>query len=95
MTTSEVAAAAQVHPATITRWVKQGVLPTPQIVNMGRWGRSTRFPLHAPDQARWVRKQLERGRTFAEIRMMLEAGAFSPSSNEDASAPSEGETSSS
>lgn len=81
MTTSEVAAAAQVHPATITRWVKQGLLPTPQIVNMGRWGRSTRFPLHAPEQARWVRKQLESGRTFAEIRSMLETGAFHPSSS--------------
>lgn len=84
VTTAEVAAAAQVHPATITRWVKQGLLPTPQIVNMGRWGRSTRFPLHAPEQARWVRTQLESGRTFAEIRSMLEAGAFPQSPSGDA-----------
>lgn len=75
-TTAELAAAAQVHPATITRWVKLELLPKPEIVNMGRWGRSTRYPLYAPEQARWVRAQLERGRTFTEIREMLQRGDF-------------------
>ncbi|HEY8378288.1 MAG TPA: MerR family transcriptional regulator [Nannocystis sp.] len=80
-TTAELAAAAQVHPATITRWVKLELLPKPEIVNMGRWGRSIRYPLSAVEQARWVRTQLERRRSFAEIREMLQRGDFKPSSS--------------
>lgn len=74
--TADLADAAEVHPATITRWVKQGLLPTPQIINRGRWGRSTRYPLAAIEQARWVRRQLEAGRTFDEIRELIERGGF-------------------
>lgn len=44
-----------------------------------RHGRSARWPLHAPEQAAWVRDRLEEGHTFEEIRAMLEAGEFKPS----------------
>lgn len=77
--TADLAQAAKVHPATITRWVKLGILPQPRLVNMGRWGRQTRFPKSAIDQAAWVRRQLESGRTFEEIRTSLAAGDFRPS----------------
>lgn len=68
--TEQIAAAAGVHPATITRWVRRWVLPEPQV------GRLTRWPPHAADQARWVKSKLEAGYTFAEIASMLERGEF-------------------
>ena len=79
--TEQVAAAAGVHPATITRWVRRGVLPEPQAVWGGRYGRLTRWPAHAPKQARWVKTKLEAGFTFAEIATMLARGEFLPTTS--------------
>jgi len=78
-TTEQVAAAAGVHETTVGRWLKLGLLPTPEVRNMGRRGRTTRWPLHAPEQARWVKAQLDAGFSFDEVRVALEAGEFVPS----------------
>ena len=79
-TTTEVAAAAGAHETTVGRWVKQGLLPTPTIINMGRRrGRTTRWPLHAPEQAAWVRARLDEGWTFPEVLEALARGEFKPS----------------
>lgn len=78
-TTEQVAAAAGVHETTVGRWLKLGLLPTPEVRNMGRRGRTTRWPLHAPEQARWVKAQLDAGFSFDEVRAALEAGEFVPS----------------
>lgn len=84
MTTEEVATAAGVAPATVRRWGRLGVLPPLQKISMGRRGTQTRWPLHAPEQARWVRSMLDTGHTFEEIRAALERGEFrSGSSDED------------
>ena len=80
-TTEQVAAAASVHETTIGRWLKQGLLPAPEVRNMGRRGRTTRWPLHAPEQARWVKTQLDAGFSFDEVRAALEAGEFVPSTS--------------
>ncbi len=77
-TTQQVAAAADVHETTIGRWLKLGLLPTPELRNMGRRGRTTRWPLHAPDQARWIKVKLDEGFSFAEVADMLAAGEFTP-----------------
>jgi len=78
-TTEQVAAAAGVHETTVGRWLKQGLLPTPELRNMGRRGRMTRWPLHAPAQARWVKSQLDAGFSFDEVRVALKAGEFAAS----------------
>ena len=75
-TTEEVAKAAGVHQTTVGRWLKLGLLPAPEVRNMGRRGRTTRWPLHAPEQARWVKTQLDAGFSFDEVRTSLEAGEF-------------------
>jgi DNA-binding transcriptional MerR regulator len=75
-TTAQVAAAAGIHQTTVGRWLKLGLLPTPEIRNMGRRGRTTRWPLHAPAQAQWVKARLDEGSSFAEIAAMLAAGEF-------------------
>lgn len=77
-TTGQVAAAASVHETTVGRWLKQGLLPAPEVRNMGRRGRTTRWPLYAPAQARWVKSQLDAGFSFDEVRAALAAGEFSP-----------------
>ena len=82
-TTEEIAAGVNVTPATIRRWARLGVLPPAQVVSMGRRGTNVRWPLHAPEQARWVLSKLEAGHTFAEIAAMLAAGEFRPSSSGD------------
>lgn len=84
VTTEQVAEAAGISPATVRRWGRLGVLPPQQVVFMGRRGRQSRWPLHTPEQARWVLELLERGRTFDEIRVMLAAGEFRPSSSGEA-----------
>jgi excisionase family DNA binding protein len=76
VTTDEVAAAAGVHPSTINRWVKQGLLPAPQVFYRGKRGKQSRWEAVAPAQARWVQGELEAGRTFDEIRARLAAGEF-------------------
>lgn len=80
VTTEKVAQAAGVHPSTISRWVNLGVLPKPQVIFRGKRGKQTRWPPHAPEQAAWVKAQLDGGATFEEIRSALERGEFKPSS---------------
>lgn len=63
-------------------WVKKGVLPPYETVYGGKRGRSARWALVAPAQARWVRDRLEEGHTFEEIKVMLAAGEFSPAVTE-------------
>lgn len=77
-TTAEVAAAAEITGAGVMLWVKKGVLPAYETVYGGKRGRSARWSLVAPAQAKWVRDRLEEGHTFEEIKAMLAAGEFSP-----------------
>jgi hypothetical protein len=35
--------------------------------------------VHAPAQAKWVREQLDAGRTISQVREALEGGAFKSS----------------
>lgn len=83
LTTEQIAAETGISAATIRRWGRLGVLPAPTIAFMGRRGRQSRWPLHTPEQARWVLDLLDRGRTFDEIRSALERGEFRTSSLED------------
>jgi hypothetical protein len=57
-------------------WVRRGVLPAYETVYGGKHGRSARWPLHAVEQAAWVRARLEEGHTFDEIKSMLSHGEF-------------------
>jgi DNA-binding transcriptional MerR regulator len=77
-TTAEVCDAGKIATSTAFLWAKRGVLPTPTTVAGGKRGRSSRWPLHAPEQARWVAGLLDAGFTFAEIAAMLERGEFKP-----------------
>lgn len=83
LTTPQVAEAAGVSKATILRWAELGVLPKPVVVHGGRRGRLARWPLHTPEQARWVLGQLEARLTWDEIRAALEAGRFVPPVSKD------------
>jgi hypothetical protein len=74
-TTEEIIEAAGVSKATVFRWVQFGVLPQFETV-YGR-GRYARWPIHAPDQARWVDQKLRSGWTLPEIKQALERGEFS------------------
>ncbi len=76
VTTEEVARAAGVHPSTISRWVKLGLLPTPQVIYRGRRGKQTRWVDHAPAQAKWVQQRLDAGLTFDEVIAALARGEF-------------------
>ncbi|WP_434424140.1 MerR family transcriptional regulator [Nannocystis pusilla] len=76
-TTPEVAAAAGVAGVTVQDWSKRGVLPPYEIIHGGRRGKTSRWPLHAPAQAKWVKALLDEGHTFEEIRAKLAAGEFS------------------
>lgn len=78
-TTAEVAAAARVSTVTVMSWSRRGVLPPYQRIHGGARGQTARWPLHAPEQAAWVRARLDAGFTFAEIADMLAAGDFKPS----------------
>lgn len=75
-TTAEVCEAAGVATSTAFDWSKKGVLPAYKTIAGGRRGRSSRWPAHAPAQARWVARMLEQGFTFDEIRESLAAGEF-------------------
>ena len=77
-TTADVCAAAGKTNQGVMNWVKKGVLPPYEVVYGGKRGRSSRWPLEAPAQARWVRDRLEEGHTFDEIKAMLAAGDFQP-----------------
>lgn len=78
LTTAQVAAAGGVTESSAIRWARLGVLPKYTTVYGGARGRQARWPLHAADQARWVKAQLEQGYTFEEIRQKLAAGEFKP-----------------
>lgn len=80
-TTAEVCEAAGIARSTAFLWAKRGVLPEPVTVAGGKRGRSSRWALHAPEQARWVQGMLDQGFTFTEIRTALEAGEFHPSTS--------------
>lgn len=58
------------------RWSKIGLLPPYQVIHGGVRARSARWPEHAPEQARWVRVQIDQGMTFEEIGAALAKGAF-------------------
>lgn len=77
-TTTEVCEAGGISGPTAFRWAQKRVLPAPQKVHGGQRGLSSRWPLHAPAQAAWVKAKLDRGFTFDEIRTALEAGEFKP-----------------
>ena len=77
VTTEQVAQVAGVHPSTISRWVKLGLLPQPQVLYRGRRGKQTRWVDHAPAQAKWVQEQLDAGLTFEEVAEALARGDFS------------------
>jgi hypothetical protein len=76
VTTEAVALAAGVHPSTISRWVKLGLLPQPQVIYRGRRGKQTRWVAHAPAQAKWVQARLDAGLTFDEVAAALGRGEF-------------------
>ena len=86
-TTAEVAAAGKITTVTAMDWSKRGVLPPYQRIHGGARGQTARWPLHAPEQAAWVRARLDAGFTFAEIRAMLEIGEFRASSSPVGSVP--------
>lgn len=78
VTTQQVADAAGVTGRTISRWVKLGLLPAPKVVYGARPGKQSFWPSHAPEQARWVRAQIDSGQTWQDVLAALEAGRFAP-----------------
>lgn len=74
VTRAEVATAAGVHPTTISRWLHQGLLPSPKYLNLGKRGRTSRWPAHAPAQARWVKAQLDAGRPVEDVVAAVRRG---------------------
>lgn len=55
------------------RLAKQGLLPTPTLLSMGRKGR-----FHRLEQARWVKARVDELWTIDEIHEALERGDFKP-----------------
>lgn len=78
VTTAQVAEAAGVHPTTLARWSKLGLLPERVHLNLGRRGRAFRWPPHALEQAQWVKARIDDMWTMEEIRAALERGEFKP-----------------
>ncbi|WP_434424562.1 MerR family DNA-binding transcriptional regulator [Nannocystis pusilla] len=74
--TEAVAKAAGVHPSTITRWAKAGLLPAPETKREGVRGMRVRWAPQAPAQAKWVADRLGEGWSYEEIKTALEAGEF-------------------
>lgn len=85
VTTQQVADAAGVTGRTISRWVKLGLLPAPKVVYGARPGKHSFWSPQAPEQARWVRAQIDAGQSWQDVLAALEAGAFTPTA--PASAP--------
>lgn len=79
VTTAQVCEAAGISPATAHRWSKAGLLPPYERIHRGRHGQLARWPAHAVEQARWVKKKLGELFSFDEIRALLEAGEFAKS----------------
>lgn len=80
ITVDQVAEAAGVTRATITRWARFGLLPPPTVHYGLKPGKQSFWAPHAPAQARWVAQQLADGRTFDQVRSALAAGEFKPAS---------------
>lgn len=78
VTTQQVADAAGVTGRTISRWVKLGLLPAPKVVYGARPGKQSFWPPHAPEQARWVRAQIDAGQSWQDVLAALGAGDFTP-----------------
>lgn len=85
-TTEEVATAAGITGSAVMKWAGKQVLPAYTVHYSGRRGRSARWPLHAPEQATWVREQLDAGLSFDEIREALANGEFKPRTTATATA---------
>ncbi|WAS90537.1 helix-turn-helix domain-containing protein [Nannocystis punicea] len=79
VTTAQVCEAAGISPATAHRWSKAGLLPPYERIHRGRHGQLARWPAHAVEQARWVKRKLSELFSFDEIRALLEAGEFDKS----------------
>lgn len=77
-TTPEVAEAAGVSGVTVQDWSRRGVLPVYEVHHGGRRGKTSRWPLYAPAQAKWVKALLDEGYSFEEIKAALAAGEFKP-----------------
>lgn len=86
-TTAQVCEAAGISGPTAFRWSQKGVLPPYQKVHGGQRGLSARWPLHAPEQARWVKGLLDEGLTFDEIRDAIERGDFRAGRSEPEGGP--------
>lgn len=78
VTTQQVADAAGVTGRTISRWVKLGLLPAPRVVYGARPGKHSFWSPEAPEQARWVRAQIDAGQSWQDVLSALKAGAFTP-----------------
>lgn len=88
-TTEEVATAAGITGSAVMKWAGKQVLPPYTVHYSGRRGRSARWPLHAPEQATWVRGQLDAGLSFEEIREALANGEFKPRTPAEPASPTE------
>ena len=77
-TTEEVSVAAGASVDTVRRWARLGLLPMPQKVYRGRRGIALVWAPHAPEQAAWVKRRLDTGRTISDIKAALERGDFRP-----------------
>lgn len=82
ITTALVAEAVGVHPTTLQRWAKVGLLPEPVLIARGRKGRSHWWPPVTVEQARWVKARIDELWTTEEIREALAQGAFRPTPRE-------------
>lgn len=74
ITVHDVAAAAQVSPDTVRRWARLGLLPRPSVESLGKRGKRSSWDRGAPKLARRIKKLLNEGRTFEEVRDVLRAG---------------------
>lgn len=75
-TTAEVCEAGGIATSTAFNWSSKGLLPAYTTIAGGRRGRSSRWPMHAPEQARWVARMLAQGFTVAEVQEALAGGEF-------------------
>lgn len=87
VTTAQVCEAAGISPATAHRWSKAGLLPPYERIHRGRHGQFARWPAHAVEQARWVKKKIGELLSFDEIRALLEAGEFARSQAKGLTSP--------
>jgi len=83
VTTAQVCEAAGISPATAHRWSKAGLLPPYERIHRGRHGQFARWPAHAVEQARWVKKKIGELLSFDEIRALLRSGEFEKSHSSD------------